>query len=62
MLGILHLFRYPLLEEEGTTADVLQYRAGYCSRDGGCEGKRAAARVRGAGNAGRAGKREGSSF
>ena len=45
---------------------VLQYR-GYCSRDGGCEGKRAAARVLGTGNAGRgasptAGKREGISF
>ena len=40
---------------------------GYCSRDGGCEGKRAAARVGGAGNADRgasptAGKREEISF
>ena len=40
---------------------------GYGSRSGGCEGERAAARVGGAGNAGRgalptAGKREGSSF
>ena len=48
------------------SARVLQYR-GYCSRDGGCEGKRAAARVGGAGNAGRgasptAGKREEISF
>ena len=45
---------------------VLQYR-GYCSRDGGCEGKRVAARVLGPGNAGHgasptAGKREGISF
>ena len=49
-----------------TVPAVLQYR-GYCSRDGGCEDKRAAARVGGAGNAGRgasptAGKREGISF
>ena len=45
---------------------VLQY-LGYCSRGGGCEGERAAARVGGAGNASRrasptASKREGSSF
>ena len=35
-----------------TVPAVLQYR-GYCSRGGGCEGERAAARVGGAGNAGR---------
>ena len=55
-----------IVEEEVTAAAVLQYR-GYCSRGGGCEGERAAARVGGAGNAGRrasptAGKREGISF
>ena len=49
-----------------TVPAVLQYR-GYCSQGGGCEGERAAARVGGAGNAGRgasptAGKREGISF
>jgi len=59
-------------EGEGAIAIALQYpRAtvprGYCSRDGGCEGEGAAARVGGAGNTGRgasptAGKREGFSF
>ena len=49
-----------------TVPAVLQYR-GYCSQEEGCEGKRAAARVGGAGDAGRgasptAGKREGISF
>ena len=61
-----------IVEEEGAAADALQYprcysTSGYCSRGGGCEGERAAARVGGAGNAGRgasptAGKREGISF
>ena len=55
-----------IVKEEGMTAAALRYRE-YCSRDGGCEGERAAARVLGAGNAGRgaspmAGKREGFSF
>ena len=61
-----------IVEEEGggccraTVPAVLQYH-GYCSRGGGCEGERVAARVGGAGNAGRgasptAGKREGISF
>ena len=49
-----------------TVPAVLQYR-GNCSQEEGCEGKRAAARVGGAGNAGRGaspttGKSEGISF
>ena len=61
-----------IVEEEGAAAAALQYprcysTRGCCSRDGGCEGKRAAARVGGAVNAGHgasptAGKREGSFF
>jgi len=61
-----------IVEEEGAAAAAQQYPRcystnGYCSRGGGCEGERAAARVGGAGNAGRgasptAGKREGISF
>ena len=55
-----------IVEEEGADAAALQYR-GYCSRGGDCGGERAAARVGGAGNAGRgalptAGKREGFFF
>ena len=50
-----------------TVPAVLQYRAGTIHEMAGCEGERATARVRGAGNAGRgaspmAGKREGICF
>jgi len=44
MLGILHLFRYPLLEEEGTDAGALQYPR--CYSTSGTVHEMAAARER----------------